>query len=194
MKRSILFCTLALMIAGMSACIFNPTEPKVPPIPPTPQLKDLTQPEHVMLNMELAYNNRKIQWYDGVLDQNFTFFLSPGDVGGGLPDQWNRETEISTNTDLLDKGYTGPAHPCQSVFLDIRTEDGIAWVDFNPASNPSETWKTCTLNYNFRFEIAPDVFISNPGSKAAFTVRDAGPSGKYAHHWQLVEFRDLGAP
>src|SRR5712675_669014 len=80
MKRSILFCTLALMIAGMSACIFNPTEPKVPPIPPTPQLKDLTQPEHVMLNMELAYNNRKIQWYDGVLDQNFTFFLSPGHV------------------------------------------------------------------------------------------------------------------
>jgi hypothetical protein len=191
MKRSILFCTLALMIAGMSACIFNPDTPPPPPPPPS-QLTDLTHPEDVMLNMELAYNKRNIIWYNGVLDQNFTFFLSPGDVGGGLPEQWNREEEITTNTNLFDKGYVGTAPPCTSVFLDIRTEDGIAWVDFNPASNPTETWKTCTLNYDFKFEIAPNTYIPNPGSKAAFTVRDAGPYGKHQHHWQLVEFRDLG--
>jgi len=76
--------------------------------------------------------------------------------------------------------------------MDIRAEEGVSWTQFNPASAPSETWYSTTLFYDFKIQIDPNTYIPLPGAKAVFTVRDAGPRGKYAHHWQLVEFRDLG--
>lgn len=143
---------------------------------------------HVLTNLESAYNQRRIDWYGDVLDANFTFFLSPGDVGGGLPEQWDRATEVGIHTRLFDKNYT--TLPCQSIFLDVRTEDGVEWTGFNPASAPTETWYSTTVYYDYKFEIAPNTYIPLPGSKAAFTVRNAGTES--APHWQLVELRDLG--
>jgi hypothetical protein len=148
----------------------------------------LTQKERVLTNLELAYNNRRVDWYTDVLDANFTFLLSPGDVGGGLPEQWDRATEVDIHTRLFDKNYT--ALPCQSIFLDVRTEDGLTWTEFNPPAAPAETWSTTTLNYDFKFEIYPNTYIPLPGSKASFTIRNAGTES--APHWQLVEMHDLG--
>jgi hypothetical protein len=159
--------------------------------PPPPVVKDLTHREDVLTNVELAYNKRRIDWYQGVLDQNFTFFLSTGDVNNGLPVSWNRPDEIDVNTKLLDPNY--PDLPCQSVFMDIRVEDGLSWIEFTPESAPTETWYQATLYYDFKFEISPNRYIPLTGAKAVFTVRDAGKFGKYDHHWQLVEMRDLGS-
>jgi hypothetical protein len=152
-----------------------------------PQAEDLTQKEHVLDNIELAYNERQIEWYKGVLDANFTFFLSVGDVGGGLPESWDRATEVDVNTKLLDKNYV--PFPAQSISLDIRTENGLTWTEFSPPAAPTETWYTVTLPYDFRIEIAPNTYIPAPGSMAQFTVRDAGSSYP---DWRLVEMRDLG--
>jgi hypothetical protein len=155
-----------------------------------PVLKDLSQRNHVLDNIEAAYNYRRIDWYNGLLDQDFTFFLSTGDVNGGLPASWNRAEEVDINTKLFDTSYT--ALPAQNIFLDIRSEDGVSWMEFHPQSAPSETWYSTTLHYDYRFEISPNTYIPAPGAQAVFTVRDAGVYGKYAHHWQLVEFSDLG--
>jgi len=157
---------------------------------PDPPLKNLTQPEDVLVNVEAAYNKRRIDWYNGALDQNFTFFLSTGDVNNGLPASWNRADEVDINTGLFDPNNT--TLPCQSVFMDIRTEDGFSWIEVTPESAPAETWYQATLFYDFKFEISPNTYIPLTGVKAVFTVRDAGKFGEYDHHWQLVEMRDLG--
>jgi hypothetical protein len=62
--------------------------------------QNLTQREHVLNNLELAYNERRFTPYDALLDPNFTFFFSPGDVGGNIPDQWGRAEElgVASNT------------------------------------------------------------------------------------------------
>jgi len=187
LKRSILVCILALFVAGVSSCILDPSQDDGGGDPPLPPIKNLTQKEDVITNMELAYNNRKIDWYNGLLDKNFTFFLSSGDVGGGLPAQWDRAEELLLNQRLFDKNYD--ALPCQSISMDIRLEDGGTWVE---VVQPTETWYKITLHYDFKIEINPNTYIPLPDSQAEFTVRDAGPTGKYAHHWQLVQFRDLG--
>jgi hypothetical protein len=189
LQRFGLVAVLVVATAMLFAC--SDGGPTSPPHSQTPQLKDLTQKEHVLDNIELAYNQRQVQWYNGLLDQNFTFFLSTHDVGGGAPASWGRETEISVHTNLFDKNFVGPAPPCQSIKMDLNL-DALQWTEVSPESAPAETWYTTTVYYHFTFQIAPNTFVSDNGTRATFTVRDAGPSGNYAHHWQLVEMRDLG--
>lgn len=156
-----------------------------------PALCVVERPEDVLNKIESAYNKRRVDSYNDLLDQNFTFFLSTGDVNGGLPVSWNRADEIDVNTKLFDINY--PDHPCQRIFMDVRTEDGISWIEIHPESAPSETWYQTTLYYDFRFDISPNTYIPLTGAKAVFTVRDAGKVGNSDHHWQLVEMRDLGS-
>ena len=144
--------------------------------------------EGVLTQLEYAYNKRNISKLSPVLDQNFIFYLAPGDVVGSEPDSWNRADEIDLSTRLFDKNYA--TLPCQSIYMDIKVENGLSWVEVIPASAPDETWYQTTLFYNFRFDISPNTFIPNTGSKAVFTVRNAGTAEK--PHYQLVEMRDLG--
>jgi len=138
----------------------------------------------------VAYNGRNINRYQQILDANFTFFLSTGDVNNGLPAQWGQAEEIDYNRKMFDKSYTGP-NACKSIVMDVRIEDGIQWQSIVQESG--ETWYTCTVNYDFRIDVVPDkTFINNPGAKAQYTVRNAGTDAK--PHWQLVEMRDLGDP
>jgi hypothetical protein len=150
--------------------------------------RDLSSREDVLQLMEAAYNTRNADYYDALLDNNFHFYFTEGDAAGGMPQLWDRATELTTVSSLL---IEYPSH--RSTHLDIRTEEGIVWTEFNPASSPTETWYSATLYYEFWLEVPPDTYISPPGARAVFTVRDAGPAGDYAHHWQLVEMHDLGA-
>ena len=147
----------------------------------------LAKREGVLTQLEYTYNKRNISRLDTILDQNFTFFLAPADVVGNV-DSWNRLDEIDLSTRLFDKNYA--TLPCQSIYMDIKVENGVSWLEVIPASAPDETWYQTTLFYNFRFDISPNTFIPNTGSKAVFTVRNAGTAEK--PHYQLVEMSDLG--
>lgn len=177
---------LAILVTTISACGDDGTEPV--PTPPNP-VKNLTQREDVLFNIESAYNKRRIDWYAGVLDVNFTFYLSAADVNHGLPASWGRADEIDIHAKMFD---INSSMPVQSIYMDIRTEDGLSWVESDSPLNPAEKWYTTTLYYDFKFEISPNTYIPVTGAKASFTVRDAGAYNKYAHHWQLVEMHDLG--
>jgi len=176
---------LAIALALVLGCGDNSTDVSLPVHPEPP---DLATKVGVLNQIEYAYNLRRIDSYNEVLDNNFTFDVAPGDVGGGVPPVWGRAEEVLLNTRLFDKNYA--ALPCRSIFVDIRSEEGVVWTELIPASAPDETWYQTTLAYDFTFEIGPDTYIPNKGSKATFTVRDAGTPSK--HHWQLVEMSDLG--
>ena len=191
LKRRLLLLAFILVVTGVSACIFDPPKDNDDgddDDDTTVVFDPLITPESVISNMEKAYNARKIQEYKRLLDENFVFFGAPGDVGDGIvPEQWDRATEELVNEGLLNKNNTGP-YACQTIDMDIRMEDGISWTS-STAPN-GETWYTTSLNYQFRFEISPDIFESLPNSRGDFTVRNAGTAE--APQWRLVEFRDWG--
>jgi hypothetical protein len=144
--------------------------------------------EQVLGNLESSYNRRNVARFGELLDDNFTFFFSPGDVGGEIPEQWARPKEYQVATRLFNPLLDQPPYPtCRSIDVDLDLESGVQWVAVIPENFPTETWYTATVPYDFRFDMVPNLtYIAAPGSLAQFTVRNAGT------HWSLVEWRDLG--
>jgi hypothetical protein len=146
----------------------------------------------VLNNLELSYNKRNFAEFDNLLDANFSFYFSLGDVGGNIPEQWGRTEERSATMMMFDRDLNVPGYPvCRSIRVDLKFEGGVAWDDTVPPAFPSETWYTTTVYYEFTFEMLPDMtYIATPGSQAQFTVRNVGTDE--APQWRLVEWRDLG--
>jgi hypothetical protein len=158
---------------------------------PPQSFQNLTQREHVLNNLEVSYNKRNFAEFDKLLDGDFTFFFSPGDVGGNIPEQWGRAEEVTVASLLLDPALNQPPYPtCRSIRMDLRFEGGVAWHDTIPPAFPSETWSTTKVYYEFTFEMNPDqTYIAVPGSQAQLTVRNVGTDD--APKWRLVEWKDL---
>jgi len=192
MRNSNRLAVLALStLALVAACEDDPTTPIIPNGEHT--LLPLTSRVAVLNNIEYAYDNRDIWAYDELIDLNFTFFFSDGDVDGGLPVQWPRTDELGATNDLfISNTQPVPVGPvCQSVRMDLTLEN-LQWVEVIPEDYPGETWYMTTVDYDFTFKMAPDdTYNSAPGAKANFTVRNAGTETN--PHWQLVEWRDIGS-
>jgi hypothetical protein len=164
-------------------------DPLIAPVP-SPPFHDLSQKWHVLNNVEVAYNKRRIDKYDELLDNGFTFHLSDVDIGRGLPPSWGRAEELEYNVKLFDPNYTG-SNRCKRIQVDLLFEDGVQWEDTIPPSAPGETWYMATVQYHFQFDMEPDdTYTSAPGAKAQFLVRDVGTGG--AHRWKLAAMRDIG--
>ena len=183
---------LVVLVMGTSSCFLNPEE-KTTDDPPTGggSFEELTTKEAVLNNLELSYTRQSRDPYDELLDPVFTFFFSPGDVGGNIPEQWGRVDELSVAALLFDKSLNSPDYPtCRSIRMDLKFESGVQWVEVIPEDYPTETWYTTTIYYEFTFEMNPDqTYIAVPGSQAQFTVRNTGTD--VAPAWKLVEWRDL---
>ena len=93
--------------------------------------------------------------------------------------QWGRDVESTATAGLL-----GDA---SKIDLDITWEDGVTWSE---APAGTETWYYTTVFYHFTIKIGDTTYIPSSGTRAQFTVRDAGTSEKA--HWMLVELNDLG--
>jgi hypothetical protein len=153
----------------------------------------LTSREAVLHNLEAAWDLRASGKIDELLDDNFTFFFAPGDVGGSIPEQWSRMDELQTTHYLfISNTQPVPSGPeCRSVRVNLSMNN-VQWVAIVPQAFPEETWYTTTVFYSFVVEMAPDqTYVSRAGAKSQFTVRNVGSVA--APHWRLVEWRDLGA-
>jgi len=183
------------MLLVTSSCLFDPDEKPIDDDDDDSgavQKMDLTEPWHVLNNIEYAYKVRDRNTYDELLDEQFTFFFSQGDVDEGLPVQWGRPDELGATNDLfISNSQPVPVGPeCRSIRLDLLLTN-IQWVEIIPDGYPDETWFSTTIFYTFTFEMAPDqTYVAETGAKAVFTVRNVGTEA--APLWKLVEFRDLG--
>lgn len=191
LKRTSFVVGLVALLATVSSCIFDAEEK--PPIKDEPiqSFQPLTSKSAVLNNIEVAYEKRRLDKYDELLDENFMFYLSDGDVGGGLPDSWGRPDEILANTNLFSQSPPAEFPRCKRIQMDVQWEQGLSWTEIIPQSAPEETWYTTTVFYDFKIDVEPDMtYINNPGAKAQFTVRNLGTEED--QDWRLVEFRDLG--
>lgn len=189
LKRSFVLGLAALLVAGLSSCIFDPSPgKKTDPIKPPLVEKDLSNKTDVLNNIEYVYNTRKMKPYEALLDDNFTFFYTEGDVGGaGTPVQWGATDEKTTTSGLLAAA--------SSIDMSIDWKDpvtGKSTVQWLEQLSGSETWYYTTVFYHFTIKIGDTTYIPNAGAKAQFTVRNAGTAEKPV--WKLVEFRDLAGP
>jgi hypothetical protein len=191
-RRNLSVLWLIVLVMSTSSCFLNPDEKKgdVPP----PELKNflpLTTKEAVLNNLELAYSKHNVTAYNQLLDDDFTFFLSPGDVGGNIPEQWDRTEELRVATLLFDFTLEQPPYPtCFSIRMDLKFESGVQWVDVYPEAFPTETWQMTTIYYEFDIKMKPDLtYIAVPGSQARLTVRNTGTEADPV--WKLVEWQDL---
>lgn len=195
LKRSLLLCGLSITALLVSSCIFDPPEDKKDDQVDVITRQPLTERWHVLNNIEYSYKTRRTDIYDELLDDNFTFYFSPGDVGEGTPETFNRSEENDATGRLFTSNeQTTPEDPvCRSMRLDLVFEkDNLNWVEVIPENFPDEKWYTTTVFYTFTFEIEPNTtYIAQNGAKAQFTVRNTGT--EQAPHWELVEFRDLGS-
>jgi hypothetical protein len=186
-RRSFLLCALLLL----PACEDDPAAPE-PGTGESPRLLPLTTRNAILNNIEVAWNRRDEVPIDELLDENYTFYFAPGDVGGDIPPQWSRATDLEATTRLFDSNQQPdpPADPvCVSVKFDLQFDPTtITWVEIPaPVTAFGEVWYTTTVFYNFTLEVEPDVtLIPQNGAKAQFTVRSLG------NEWRLVEIRDLG--
>ena len=180
LKRIFVLCCVTVLVAALSSCIFDAGTTEKPPVVVNTQKKlNLSVKEHVLNNIEYAYNKKDVNTYTELLDPSFTFFYTESDANGHTPVQWGFQDEIKTTS-----GVFGAA---LSISMDLQWEDGVTW---STVVSGSEEWQTTTVFYHFTIKIGDTTFIPNAGSKAQFTLRNAGTDEK--PHWQLVEFRDLG--
>jgi hypothetical protein len=189
MRRVVYGVIVFTALALLPACDDDPTTP-APAGQPT--LLPLTTREAVLNNIEYAYNARQIDPIDALLDDNFTFFFSPGDVGGSIPEQWSRIDEYEATRDLfISNVQPVPVGPvCESIHVDVGT-GGIRWIAIIPEGYPDETWYIARASYAFTFEMEPDLtYLTAPGDSAYFVVRQVEVGNK--KEWRLIEWRDLG--
>jgi hypothetical protein len=185
---------LAILGVTLVACALVACSDSTTPHPsPPPVFKSLTTRSDVLFNTQLAYNKRDITQYEKLLDDNFTFFPTPGDVKGGLPDHWERAEKVLYNSRLFDENYPGP-HRCKKIDMDLAFETGVTWTaTAAPPAFSGETWYSTTVYYDFNIDVEPDTqYQPNAGSSMEITARNAGSSD--APQWRLVEMRDLTPP
>lgn len=188
MKRYVTTIALAALVFAVSCGGDDPQAPVVPGpvVPPDPATGSA-----VLVNLELACNQRNVSEYERILDSGFMFYFAPSDVGGSVPSEWGRTDEVAVISRMFTRA-TPPGSLVRSLTMDIDSAI-IQWLAIVPASAPDEIWYTTTAFYDFRMLIDPDAeYVTVPGTKAQFTVRNAGTD--VAPRWRLVEMRDLGAP
>lgn len=190
-KRLTTIALAALLIGMLSSCLLDPKpKEKVDDPPGVQHYLDLTEPWHVLNNLEWAYKEKNIVEYQKIFDPvNFTFFFYSGDVGGDVPVSWGYTDEISSATNMFTQQPDKDGlHPILTIDLQLYDKEvTTSWVDVDPPPEfAGETWKRATINYNFSIVTDGDLtYIPKGAPQAVFTVHQVDGL------WKLVVWQDL---
>ena len=183
---------LASLLLSVFSCL-DPDEkkPNPPPPAPPPIYQDLTQKDHVLNNLWLAYNKRNYTRYAELLDDpHFTYFFSDEDFASGkTPEQWGRAADLDSHQKMFNPNT--PVHKVLSIKL--KLEYPAEWIATTPDQGqfPGETWYYKSVSYDLTVvvEAQPEnITYLAQNLKALFTVRQIEKDGKMI--WQIVEWRD----
>jgi hypothetical protein len=196
MKRIILAVTvLAVSMLASNSCILDPKNDKdPPPIDTTRTFKNLSQRDHVLINLETAYNQRHFNQFEKLLDANFTFFFSQTDIDSNFvqDESWGRDRELRAAGHMFDPTFAPPNRaPIDRIDLSLSYaigEDKWAREEGTPDKHPGEDWFEKTAIYNMTIQAGQDQFIST-NIRASFIVRYAeiAPGDSI---WRMVAWRD----
>ncbi len=134
----ILSLGLAFVLGG---CLFEPRSAE-PPVGGSISYLDQSQPENVLANLEIAFQNRDAAGYERQIAADFSY-EPDGDTQASYPDvdwsTWNRETEIAfiqsffnnvdgiaanLNETVVSEGVTGTTAEFRERYVVTVTESG----------------------------------------------------------------------
>jgi hypothetical protein len=185
----------------------------VQPSGPCDARGDLTKKDDVLCNLEFAYRYRDLAELTRLMDPAFVFYFSPEDVGGNIPSQWDRASELLATDKMFGSPVTGIRNLSSSASapspVDVQEATwGFIKAAFQNANEPAvsislsltydigeDTWLAFPpfylkyAYYSIVVVAGDDTFVSAPGRQALFTVHLAEVNGESI--WQLVEWRDL---
>jgi len=194
MKRAVVLALAGIFLLALNSCILDPKEGKTPPKPTQPY-KDLSgERDNVLFNLEKSYNERNIDQYNKLLDNDFVFHFSNVDVQQGNVNvtQWDRAAEINANKNMFDPNFNKPGvEPVSSIDLSLTYVAGDNnWTQVtppDPVKYPGETWYEKIVNYTLTVKAGSNEY-QGLNIQASFVVRWATVEGQ--SYWRIVSWHD----
>jgi|WetSurMetagenome_2_1015567.scaffolds.fasta_scaffold77516_3 hypothetical protein len=136
-RRSLVLLPLLLMLTG---CPFSPDHSTRPPIIPDSPYHARTSISDVLYNLKLSYNEKNIEEYRLLLNDEYTYVFDPKDVGhNGIPDSWGKADDILSAEHLFSKQPNLDGYKMEAISLNF--EEGADVV-----STVEPTWRMVTLS------------------------------------------------
>ena len=204
-KNALALSILSLGMLAFNSCIFD-AEQGTPPDggTPPPAFKSLKNREDVLFNLKLAYNERNINQYNKLLDNNFTFFFSAVDVREGKVRDlsWPRSSELIAVGHMFDPTFDPAPHtnPDGSItdpgpILRITVDMSFAAGEntWNPVIDevvhPGEIWYEKTVDYRLVVKAGGNYIFQNSSPiQASFEIRFTEAEGDSVY--RIVAWRD----
>jgi hypothetical protein len=189
--KGLLTILIVATIAAVSSC--NDDDEGL--TEPTSKYKNLSQRDHVLINLEFSYEERNLDRFVELLDDDFIFHFSADDFRDGNVSvkKWARANEVTATTNLFDPEYQGPREPVSGIELSLTYADSdTSWREVTPEDQktyPGETWYEKTVLYSLAVTVpvgpAYITYVSEYVS-AAFTVRWGEADGG----WRIIAWCD----
>lgn len=198
MKRYVLaLAAVAVCCLSFGSCIFDPKKDDGPPPPPKTQYQDLSKRDHVLENLQKAYNEKNLNQYERILDNGFIFHFSPADISKGKVQvtQWGRDGELKATANIFNTNYQPPqGDPVSSISLSLTWPAGDDnWTVINdpdPINYPGETWYEMTVSYVLEVKAGSTTYTSGGPIDASFVVRQSVVEGEPHAIWRIMIQRD----
>lgn len=156
--------------------------------------RELTERDEVLSNLEAACNERNIERYNELLDNDFVFHFSIADVENGSVQvsSWGRAAEIASARNMFDPNFSKPGvNPVSDIELRLVYAAGDdPWTPITPSDPeryPGETWYEKVVTYYLTVTAGDMQFICMDVN-ASFVVRWASVGDK--QYWRIVVWRD----
>jgi hypothetical protein len=164
---------LALVVLLLGGCdLFSVPEEKEPG---TPEYQPLTAPRNLVENIAWCYEQRDAERYSWLLDDDFTFYLDPGDVyEHGLPQSWGYETEVEQTERMFETA--------DGLTLDLYFED-----DYSGPGSAEEEWPVDGVDYHLLLRLEDTTYQAD-GQANFFTLRHDQWYG--APRWWILSWWD----
>jgi hypothetical protein len=133
---------------------------------------DLTQKDDVFEYLDLVYEERDIDRYPKLLDEDFIFVFSQADFTAGItPEQWGRTAELGSARNM----FSNFSHPKYGAVtsIDVEIVPEGSWIEVPKTEPPyaGETWYQRTAQYRIIMETTSAYTLQGTEKKALFTVR-----------------------
>ncbi|MBN2564145.1 MAG: hypothetical protein JXB46_00380 [Candidatus Eisenbacteria bacterium] len=189
-RRLAVLALAAVLLSSLAGCWnpFAPDEGKPKPRPPA-DFRLRTTPANVMHNMQLAYVYMDAEEYLDCLSEDFIFFANEDDVGNGVPESWEKDTERNVHENMFSDSPPDPALTVESIQLTLTLTNR----DSIPSAIPEHPWdyiftESVILYVNLYTGLT---YYANAPSEYRLRVDQdqVGPNGEQL--WEVYEWSDL---
>lgn len=185
------------VLVAANSCIFDAEQKPPDNDKPRPVVyKSLHERDDVIENLETAYNQRNIDQYKRLLDNDFIFHFSQTDVDNQTVnvENWDRAAEIAATQNIFDPNFNPPngRAPISSIDLAITfragEDDWLRVTPSDPVKYPGEVWYEQTVGYFLTVQAGDLTLTSQNTINASFVIRFAEADGDSI--WRIIAWRD----